>query len=354
MSETGSDFDNLPSKANYYNKFENSQEVCTGKCETEIVKYSLTTRGLEKHEGQIKNALAYLHKIYGDGKTPSKSEACHFLYYWIGEKLFGSTAQSPLTKTYVYSICGHINNYCTEEGNNSLVCGLPCNGQSDINQETFNDMKKVFDFWYDYGAIRTLLEYSGSEGIEKCKSYWQNVKAAHNKVVEHCGSHTDHDYCKNFWKPREDQIQQQLTEFQSELASAQDRKKREAQLASLAKEEAVRSATTTSSISSIIGTLAATAFPFLLYKYKLLPSWFGNNSNGRSRKKRSTARNRDTLTEDSSTFDSTDTSTIGPTDLAENSTVRSGVYTTPSTRQSTMNRETNNAPARQNIGYQNI
>ncbi|ANQ10913.1 KIR-like protein [Plasmodium coatneyi] len=335
--------------ANFYNKFEKGAEEYGGNYGQEIKAVIEAGNKFKNYTKQILRALGYVCKVYGESKKPSNNVPYHFLYYWLGEKLSEVKENDSLFGADISNISGKVNNYCAE--GNGVVCGIP---DDRPDRKTFNDMKIIFDFWYDYGAIRTLLENSTPKVVGKCKSYMDAVNNATSGVGTYCHEPTGKNYCQNFWtgQSKED-IEQKLRELYTALELAQQKIAQEAQAASARTDEAVRSATTTSSISSILGTLAVTtALPFFLYKYKLLPSWFGNNSNGRSRKKRSTARNPDTFTEDSLTYDSTDTSTIGSTDLAENSTVRSGVYTTPSTRQST--ERTNNAPGRQNIGYQNI
>ncbi|ANQ10845.1 KIR protein [Plasmodium coatneyi] len=341
----------LPSEFDFYHEFKSSQVDCASGngCSDEISQYQLAQKFPNSIDrDQVEHALAHIYNIYKNGDKKSlECTARHFFYYWIGDKLSNSNGGSGTFRAAMSVICRRIKDNYKPGG-----CELPCDDSGHVDRDIFNSRKKLFDFWYDGNIVQTLLEISGSEGTKICAKYIGEIDEAYEAVQTHCGTNGSDKYCTEFWNKNRNKINQALQGVNHGLQAAQKRTTEAAKATSAAVEEAVRNATTTSSISSILGTLAATTVPFFLYKYKLLPSWFGNNSNGRSRKKRSTARNRDTLTEDSSTFDSTDTSTIGPTDLAENSTVRSGVYTTPSTRQSTG--RTNNAPGRPNIGYQNL
>ncbi|ANQ05998.1 KIR protein, partial [Plasmodium coatneyi] len=308
----GLNFDNLPSKVTFYDEFENGNvENCTGECQAEVGKYELTSRGFSTYEDRIKKALGYIYKIYGTGKEPSKSEAYHFLYYWLGDLLSKSTTSSGDSGGPVTMICNTINKYCTKQ-DDGHGCGIPCSGE--FRKDLFSNKKALFDFWYDYGALLTLLESSRFPNVEKCDTYYQNVKAAKDAMETHCNPEGNDDYCKNFWKHHKTDIEQKLSKLHSELSTARTRIKQEAQAALSKAEQDLNKATTTSTISSIFGTLATIGAPYLLYKYKPWSSWFGNHSSGSgrsTRKKRSNVeRNLDDLRE---------TSTLGYTDSSETS-----------------------------------
>ncbi|ANQ06686.1 KIR protein [Plasmodium coatneyi] len=346
----------VPSEFDFYDKFEESDQNSIDTCG----QYMEQTKGtFEKYSidhGKIMKAVNYVCSMYKGRKDPSKSEPYHFLYYWIGQKLSKINRSDFLFNVTTNTICDSI---CTTYG--TYGCIDICDT---VNRDLFQDMKIIFDYWYDHNSMRTLLENSESVDVDKCQNYIRSVNYATSTVETHCMTQgTSNEYCTKFFNVNKDDIHKKLIELQLTLTAAKQRITSEAELASFKAKahlsEAVRKATTTTALSSIFGTLATTVFPFFLYKYKPWSSWFGNHSsgNGRSgRNKRSTRNEFDVFTEDSSTYDSATESIVG--DLAaESSTVRSSsAYTTPSTRQSTKEgeRRNNNAGSRGMVGYQNM
>ncbi|ANQ07019.1 KIR protein [Plasmodium coatneyi] len=342
----------LPSHQNFYEKFDDNtlkyDDVCTGK----MTELNNLKSSMESHAEDVMNAACYVHTEYEKGRFFTR-EACYFLYFWIGQQLFSSSGGTDLQDT--------LHQICTKMMDTKVFGTHGCKDICDkVEKTTFGHMKSVFDFLYDHTTTRALLTNGGSKVIEECKSYKEKVKAAETAVGTHCENDgKKHNYCQNFWTWNSNSVSFNLSKLETSLTSAHERIEKEEQAAKLAKHEAVsqavRGATTTSSISSIFGTLAATAFPFLLYKYKPWFSWFGNYSsgNGRSRKRRAIGRNFSSSTEDTLTEYSTETSTIGRT---ENSTVRSSVTTCPrqSTQGQSTRRRNNNAGGRGMVGYQNM
>ncbi|ANQ05868.1 KIR protein [Plasmodium coatneyi] len=333
----------------FYAPFEGNGDDCKNGIAQNIENLKATNKDIENYLDNIKKAACYVDKMYNWENNLFGSVRCHFLYYWIGEKLSKSLTGHKFSGL-LNIICSIVQQEYVSKG-----CRLICPGN--IDQIIFNEMKAVYDFLYNYDTIYTRTRQRRTECNQQYTDYVQGISESHKKVEHHCTDKPNDDYCRNIWTKQKTAIQEKLSELQCKPPAAEEKvtecpsADQELQISSSTHPNNPPS-TTTTALSSIFGTLATIGAPFLLYKYKLLAPWFGNNSNGKSRMKRSTARNPDTFTENSSTHDSTDTSTIGPTDIAENSTVRSGVYTTPSIRQST--RRTNNAPGRQNIGYQNM
>ncbi|ANQ10529.1 KIR-like protein [Plasmodium coatneyi] len=274
---------------------------------------------------------------------------CDFFYYWVGDtfwnNLGGHTLSNLLDK--IYSTLS------------TLSYGTKCNIKYEgTDERTVKQRKTLFDYSFDYNTIeKDLLE----KDDPNCNSHWisyrLNVSTVCKAVKQSCEKKYDSDeYCKKF--KAQYRVYCDAAEFLNsycnskiELASARATATADAQEASLAAEEKLRSTTTTASITSIITTLAATVVPFLLYKYKPWSSWFSKHTSGNggrsNRRRRSIGGDIDTLTENDSRYDSTDTSTIGPT---ENSTLGPGAY---NTRQIS-GRRNNNAGGRGMVGYHNM
>ncbi|ANQ10407.1 KIR protein [Plasmodium coatneyi] len=312
----------LPSQFEFYDKFDlgakKYADVCMSSVDGTLGSISDTDL-----KSIIQGAWYYMCVMYNGRSSVQNTVPCSFLYFWIGSKLFENPAETNF-KHILFNICKSINNiYGNEECKE--ICDL-------IDGNVLKQRKIIFDFWYDYDSIQTLLEHSGPGGYEKYQSFLQGVRTAYSAVEGSCTNKGPYDYCKKFWPKNSKHIHDKLSQLETEISTAQGRIVSEAQLANSKLNEAVRNAKTTSSITSIFGTLAATAFPFFLYKYKPWSSWFGNhtfgNGGGRrsTRRKRSTTRNLDTFTENSSTYDSTTESTIADSTAEDSTTLRSAAY----------------------------
>ncbi|ANQ11015.1 KIR-like protein [Plasmodium coatneyi] len=356
----------LPSEFDFYDKFERSEEECTstnGNCDTERKNYSLKGNEYNNCREQFEKALGHIYKEYRNNvqKKSLECTARHFLYYWFGDKLTKTKEGREKFQGALSVICRAIRDSCTS----GQQCKLPCDSDSNrvhVDKDIFNNRKTLFDFWYDGNIVQTLLQISGSEGFQICKSYVESVEATKGKMEQSCtNERSGDDYCTNFWHQHKIDIGQKLSALKSQLTTAKKRIEREAQAASSKTEEMIRGATTTSSISSIIGTLAATALPFFLYKYKPWSSWFGNHASGGRRSnirgRRSAGSDIDDLTETSTTVDFTESSETSS--ILDSTTIRSpAAYNTrkPNRGERTARAGINsNRPGHhQNIGYQNI
>ncbi|ANQ06862.1 KIR protein [Plasmodium coatneyi] len=362
-SETELFRDILPSKTGFYDKFDVGIKKCGDGC-TDNVSGTLNSITNEGRRDKIKNAWYYVNYMYKDRDNAKTTAPCYFLYFWIGNKLSELPAEANF-KGILFTICSLIKDiYGNPE------CKDIC---ANIDEVTFKNRKILFDFWYDHPTVLTLLEHSGPKGITKCQSYLQDVSIAYEAVKVSCTNGGSYDYCKKFWNNHKSGIEEKLSKLKSELKSLQDSIAHEAQTAQSKLEDAVRSATTTSSITSIFGTLATIGTPFLLYKvriqnlilktpfpinlssvqYKPWSSLFGKHSgNGRknTRKKRTIGRNFGSSIEDTLTEYSTDYSTI-------DGTVSSAAHARPSTTGASAKGRAggnNERGHRNNIGYQNM
>ncbi|ANQ10484.1 KIR protein [Plasmodium coatneyi] len=264
MSETKIDLEELlPSWTQFYDKFENSEEDCSSgsNCDNNNTALNYLKPKIGQSD-KIQKAICIACKMYKASMGPFKEVVWHFFYYWAGDKLSKSSVQKELFGADISSMCGHINNSC---GNQQ--CGIP---DEHINQNIFTSRKTLFDFWYDCETAQALLDHSASLDFDKCESYVKDVEAAHKVMQAYCQTNSSNDkYCENFWNSRGNHIKGKLNKLESALTAARERIAQEAKLASLQTDKAIRAATTTSSLSSIIGTLGMTVAPFLLYKVKL-------------------------------------------------------------------------------------
>ncbi|ANQ08808.1 KIR protein [Plasmodium coatneyi] len=357
MSETNPFLELLSSHQNFYEKFEETYVNHKNDCKTgELNGLNDLKNKMEGHADDIMNAACYVHTEY-EKKRLFQKELCYFLYFWIGQQLSKDPPSGDF-KNNLNDICSELMTKIFNKNGCKNICDK-------VDQTTFDHMKSVFDFLYDHTTILALLKNGGSKVIEECDTYYQKVKAAKEAMGKHCpiGGSSNPNYCEHFWKVNGTTVQIELRNFESQLKNAQHRIESEAKTALSKTEEAVRSATTTSSISSIFGTLAGTAFPFLLYKYRPWSSWFGNHTSGNgrrgrrnTRKRRSTEQNFGSSTEDSLTEYSTEASTIGDLKEEHSTKLRSPAYTRQPKREGKARTSgRNGSPSgRPNIGYQNM
>ncbi|ANQ07132.1 KIR-like protein [Plasmodium coatneyi] len=349
------ELDNLPSKTNYYDKFDQDNgNDCNG---TRAKPEQLKTELNSKFKDCIKiiDDAKKIAKTYCYASTQNEQsiyenkEPCLFFYYWLGDKYWDDLKNNHRFSELLIAI------HSTLKGDDHLEkCRIK---YDNINETLLPQMKEVFDYYHDYKDVKdNILDIKeGCEG--KWSTYLGQISSACKAVRNYCNQDQNKcgDYCTEFNNKYDVHcntatMSKEKCELQSQLTTAKQRIVSEEKAASLAKEEAVRSATTTSSISSILGTLATIGAPFLLYKYKPWSSLFGNHSTGYGRsgrrKRRSSGQNFDVSAQDTFTEYSTENSTIGDSTTAENSTVRSMAHT----RQS--RGRTNNGPShRNNVGY---
>ncbi|ANQ10721.1 KIR-like protein [Plasmodium coatneyi] len=329
----------LPSYNDYYKKFNEKKGNCDGNKSWTTVKGELDDyRGIQNYAERIVKALCYVLKMEAGHNL--YQERWNFFYYWLGD-IFSknlreaSGFESDMDKIY--------------EDLKPMITDTPeCkNLYPNIDRDKFSKMKTIFDYSYDYNTIEKDLQNVESNcNGDQWSTYRQKVTDACEKLHQYCAitDSKNGPYCDDFKDKYKVYCEAaKLPKLQCELKSVQERMEHQAAATTKEKNDAVRQATTTSSISSIFGTLATIGTPFLLYKYKPSSSWFGNHSTGRRRGKRSAEREIETLTE-SSTTDSI-------LDACENSTVGSGAY---NARQSTGGRRNNNTRGRGMVRYQNV
>ncbi|ANQ08869.1 KIR-like protein [Plasmodium coatneyi] len=368
----------LPSHKEYYDKFNTPTR---SECKS-------LGGDFQQWDGQLQNGLSEYHKITTDAKKianaycfactqnkPSSyknKEPCEFFYYWLGDKYWNDlgnhTFSNLLNKIYQTLHTSSHTNLCRTK-------------YDDVPRELFQQRKTLFEWWHNHSVLQSLIQGSNSECSEQYGHHIEKAFSSYFSVSAFCTENKSKSdsYCMQFWteQNQKDNLAKLLKlqcESESKLQTMEEgsrtcaqeketltkEKQSEAQAtlsqaqtaASLAKEEAVRSATTTSSLSSIFGTLGMTVAPFLLYKYKPWSSWIGNHSgNGRStRKRRSAEGTFDTFTENSSTYDSETESIVDDSTTENSTTLRSATYTAQSTRGG----RTRNNAGRGIVGYQNM
>ncbi|CAA9988716.1 KIR protein [Plasmodium knowlesi strain H] len=340
----------LPSRKNFYNKFEGGAEECKDNCTSKVdsALSSLSGQGGDS-VNRIKAAWYYAHYMYKGKDNESNSAPCEFLYYWIGD-LLSKNHGGNLYESSLRNICNGIKN--TYEGKG---CKLPCDS---IKEEKFQEMKIIHDFSYDYEHIRDYLIYYTTNHSTNFSKYRTKIKETAETMDTQCDGAGD-AYCRDFLTKLKDRINGNLSELESDVKSAEERKVSAEKAESLRTEEAVRqavtNATTTASLTSILGTLATVATPLLLYKYNYLPSGISNLFSGRNgekgtrrKRRRSIGHDFDASTVDNLTEYTMDNSTIDPMD-GVSSTLRSAVY---STGQSSGGRNNTRGPGI--VGYQNM
>ncbi|ANQ07007.1 KIR protein [Plasmodium coatneyi] len=296
---------------------------------------------------------------------------CEYFYYWLGDLIINNlkhTNKFPDAMNAIYDKLQLLPG--TKE------CS-PITTATTLDTTFFEKRKVIFDYLKD----RDTIKQYGSGGIYSCtedySNYLRNVRENYNLVKTNCEntiaegqqqpSYGDDPCCNLLNGKKGLPTQQELSKL---ICSVIDPSQIQASMQSLGPHPPERTelqndggshipSTTSTGTAIVSSTLATTigigAASLLLYKYNLLPSWFGNKFKGRSRKRR-TAVERDfddsTLTKDDDTL--TDTSTEYST---ENSTFDGRVYDTESTRTDSRQQQRRQQRQRQrrtNISYHNM
>ncbi|ANQ10876.1 KIR protein [Plasmodium coatneyi] len=221
-----------------------------------------------------KIADAYVHAcMQNDPIKYKNNESCEFFYFWLGDK-YGKDLKTHKLSELLDKISETLGNSSWSSGKK---CDFKYNDLKDkeIDQTIFDHMKIIFDYFSDYEGVQNELSRSGATCAEKWSTYWTKLSTACKAMEKVCsteggGDHTNKRYCTDFKNTYAvhcytANLPQQMTKLITQIQRAADAAQT---AATLAKDEAVRAATTTSSISSIFGTLATIGAPFLLYKVK--------------------------------------------------------------------------------------
>ncbi|ANQ07535.1 KIR protein [Plasmodium coatneyi] len=234
---------------------------------------------------QIKGAYCFV-----SGMKPYKNYTLHkwrwhFLYYWVGDLIWnelksGEDKDSKFRRC-LEEVCKIIKTKCqSENAGEREECEIPCYS---IDHNTFTNRKKFFDFTKNYNDIKDYVWGDSGDCQTHWPSYKKDIETTCEGVKQYCkGAGTagreepkgkDDPYCK---KPYEDdksyctgamlpelKCKQPVQEIEDDATSWQNLN---GLIPLSAADEAVRSATITSSISSILGTLGLTVVPFFLYK----------------------------------------------------------------------------------------
>ncbi|ANQ09113.1 KIR protein [Plasmodium coatneyi] len=356
--------DKLPSRR-IYGKFEEEEgeDVVDGEivCKVDTVETNLTP--VLSNYGEMKKYTKKIAKAWCkaiSGATEAKGEkkvdnvVYYSLYYWLGGKVWESGRNDKPLPDVMSEI------YLALETASHGITRVPTCTEN-IDQNLFNKMKKVFEYYYDYGTIKDCIQKSQtseSNCIQEYSSYLQEAVTAYNGMEQYCDGKDNvlRRICCKYFNEISNSSGGTNIPKPSELKSELDRIQETAMLEA----EAASSTTTPTApiISSILGLLGIPTLGFYLYKYNLLPpgikNFFGggrSSNNFGNRKIRSVRRNFDTLTE----YTTENASTIGPTEYStEHSTVESidnsTIYNGPSRKE----RTNNTTDRRKNISYQNM
>ncbi|ANQ07531.1 Uncharacterized protein PCOAH_00019300 [Plasmodium coatneyi] len=287
------------------------------------------------------NAWCYVTNKLKEDKMNS-GEYCLFLYFWIGNILVNrlSTVSFSEPMHTIYTELGkHV------KGNDCTVV------YNDNNQTTFNQRKTAYEYLTDYGTIQQKLSGSHQLCNKDCSKYLEDSYAAYDKEYDGCTGQDRIPYCREFVGKDGKHQGTKLTKLTCQVVN-----ETQIQANMGGGGSSIPTAIISSTLATTVGLPAAVAF--FLYKYHLIPfgiknTLFGGNNNrnnnrsrNRRRERRSVDHHFDVSTENSSTFDSTDISTIGDWSTTSSSTIN----------RTNRGRANNNKRQRRkaNISYQNM
>ncbi|ANQ07388.1 KIR-like protein [Plasmodium coatneyi] len=230
---------------------------------------------MRSYGNKIVKTVRYVCELYKKSEDPLNSRRCHFLYYWIGDQLFKSGIGNSFNGL-LSSVGSVLNDIYKNQG-----CTVK---YKSISGDIFLNRKAVFDYSYDYSTVRKEILEDKIHCKVKWSDYLNKVNLACKAMEGDCAGKkdiNDDQYCSDYnskyyvfcdaLKYLKEECDSQAkeekaSEYTRQMQQLRDENQQKLQAAASKLDEAVRSATTTATTSSILGTLAMTAFPFLLYK----------------------------------------------------------------------------------------
>ncbi|ANQ10854.1 KIR protein [Plasmodium coatneyi] len=206
--------------------------------------------------GKIDHAYDYAcrqNSPNGQSSSIGDSAPCRLFYYWFGHTYWSDLKNHALSKVVdkIYQTLG--NSFSSER----MKCEFKY--EDDIDQTIFGHMKIIFEYYNDYKQLQGKLTTTSSTCAKEWSTYWTTLSTACKAMENICteegtSDHSSKQYCTDFNNTyavhcNTANLHQEMEELITQTLP-----------------EAVRSATTTSSLSSIFGTLATIGAPFLLYK----------------------------------------------------------------------------------------
>ncbi|ANQ06838.1 KIR protein, partial [Plasmodium coatneyi] len=304
----------------------------------------LTSYGNHSYYGELSaKAFCLASQKKEKQKASSEDKYCTSLYYWLGDQLFSTMNNSTEFSKAMSEVYNKLEQLKGLETEGKCEVMYP---NDNINLETFNHMKPILDYYHDYTTIKKCVD-DPQASEPKCTTeyerYLKEVLSAYDYMSIKCPKEdvsNNKEWCTDFKKMTATHSREELLKLKCSLKHTSD-----------CPSNAVAAA--------ISGTLATTiglpVIGYALYKYDFLPPWikntffgntFGRNSNTRNR--RSTKHHFDTFTEDSLTYDSTETTTRGST-IDDDRTEYSAPYTaTASSREAGREQQQRR---RKNISY---
>ncbi|GAB69484.1 hypothetical protein PCYB_002330 [Plasmodium cynomolgi strain B] len=186
----GQKVDKLPSQE-IYDKFENAENCAhlgRGKSKAEIVGNVKLVLGLyqikeEKVATEIFNA--WCHACSEGGDQDSQNNACHFLFYWIGDRI-----KDKLNVIELYDVMKVIyHNLPLGQCNNNCR-----NIYDDISGAFFKWAKDLWDYEYNFSTLKGQRDCSGYTSNPKYTEQLTASQEAYKELCDRCDDSVD-SYC---------------------------------------------------------------------------------------------------------------------------------------------------------------
>ncbi|ANQ11125.1 Kir protein [Plasmodium coatneyi] len=179
-----------------YDEFEDESNGCTKygsmyNKEEIVQKLKRTvgkTYGINDNDtiGAIADAHCYACNEGEKAKTGEYYDYCHFLYFWIGEKIKEHLNDHEL-RNVMQTLYGNLSSESCNNGCKNLY--------PDMSTSIFDQRKKVFDFSYNYYTLKKSSEDNMEVCSPECGTYLQSVKSAYSSEKSSCVDATADPYC---------------------------------------------------------------------------------------------------------------------------------------------------------------
>ncbi|CAA9990791.1 KIR protein [Plasmodium knowlesi strain H] len=192
------DLKKLPSKTNYYDKFESSGYICSSSGTEPPEQEKQLRQKLKEEYKEVYILTSLITKAYcvackmKEG-APQDNTPCRFLYYWLGNEIRSYIGQHKLS-----DVLQAIYRELSDVGGGHK-CEITYKDVEN-DEELFKYRKKVFEHDHDYDTVQSYLRQGNTDCLDNWTWYEVDILPACNAVSAYCSKPQNMriDYCTEF------------------------------------------------------------------------------------------------------------------------------------------------------------
>ncbi|GAB69460.1 hypothetical protein PCYB_002090 [Plasmodium cynomolgi strain B] len=160
----------------------------------------------------------YYYACMKNTGNASDNTPCYFLYFWIGAKLNENLKDGQQLQRVMNSIYDKLKNFQFKYKNSNK-----CNNiYPHMNTYLFEHAKNLFDWKYNYDALKKRAQRGECSCIEKYTAQLESAKSTYGTVSSICENGGPDEYCTKFNSVRNQWNPQNLPKLECKEPSAGD------------------------------------------------------------------------------------------------------------------------------------